>query len=435
MKKIKIAIILLLLSLTSVFSQPFSLDEFAGRRQRLMEKISNGVAILLSSPVYNRNSDVDYEFRQSSDFYYLSAFDEPESAIIIDPSGTDKFILLVKERKSSIEIWTGKRTGTENAVKIYGADRSLAIENLDSEIKKYISGGKKIYFFRSDSLLAKKIGSYSKTSDLEPVIAEMRLFKSPYEIAQMKRAIDITCRGLIESMKSSRQGMIEYELQAVLEYNFRKEGSRRNGFPSIVGSGPNSCILHYETNNRQTSDGDIVVMDVGAEYDYYSADVTRTFPVNGKFTGEQKAIYNIVYSAQEAGIRFIRPGVLFYQVDSAAREVVRQGLINLGLLKEDENVRKFFMHSTSHWLGMDVHDAGGYTTSGKRGDRKLEPGMVLTVEPGIYIAEGTAGVDPKYYNIGVRIEDDILVTADGYEILSIGAPRTVEDIETVMNKK
>ena len=290
-----------------------------------------------------------------------------------------------------------------------------------------------MYCIKSDDVLSSKINNKTTTADIAQILGNMRLVKSEYEINQLRKAIEITCISIIEVLKNAKPGMYEYQLQAVLEYNYKMNGSLRIGFPSILGSGPNSCILHYVTNNRQTENGDMVVMDVGAEYNYYTADVTRTFPVNGKYSPAQKRIYNIVLGAQNEAINFIKPGIKFYQVDSVARAYVKKGLVTLGLLNEAENSLKFFMHGTSHWLGLDVHDAGSYSVSGTKGDREIVPGMVLTVEPGIYIAEGTAGVSPEYYNIGVRIEDDILVTETGWENLSKMAPREINEIEALMN--
>lgn len=425
----------LLILVQYVYPQGINTGEFASRREKLAEKISDGVLVMQSFPVYQRNGDVDYEFRQGSDFYYLTGFEEPESAFIIDPSSENKYTLFVQPKDPKIEIWTGILTGTGDAVKIYGADNSLEISKFDSVLNSYISKGVKVYCMTSDSSLTKKINNDNAVSDITEVIHEMRLFKSPYEIDELQRAINITCQSIIGVLKGSKPGMYEYQLQAVLEANFKSLGAQRIGFPSILGSGPNSCILHYESNRRKTENGDLVVMDVGAEYDFYTADITRTFPVNGKFSPAQKIIYNIVLEAQSKAIEFIKPGVMFYQVDSVARDVVQKRLVKLGLLGKDENVRKFFMHSTSHWLGLDVHDVGNYERlAGRRAGRVLEPGMVLTVEPGIYIAEGTEGVPAEYYNIGVRIEDDILVTQNGYVLLSKLAPREVSEIEKLMQR-
>lgn len=428
------AIIFLVYS-SNCFAQPDK-EIFAERRTKLMEQISDGIAVMVSPDAANRNGDVDYEYRQESNFYYLSGFEEQSSCLIIDPNATDKYILFVKPKNPAREVWTGILTGLDKAVTEYGADKSYEIKQFDSVLALYSS--KKIYILSSDKNLAAKIkgiNPQADTGNLSEIIGEMRLIKSAYEIGQMKKAIDITCNALIESMKSAKPGMYEYELQAILEYNFKKEGCTRNGFPSIVGSGPNSCILHYETNQRKTQNGDIVVMDVGAEYGYYSADVTRTFPLNGKYSEAQKTIYNIVLKAQSETIDALKPGMRFYQVDSIARAVVTSELRKIGLLDDTTNSRKFFMHGTSHWVGLDVHDAGKYSENGVRGRRVLEPGMVLTVEPGVYIAAGIEGVDPKYYNIGVRIEDDLLITETGHELMSKLAPRQISDIEKVMSKK
>ncbi|MFI5211800.1 MAG: aminopeptidase P N-terminal domain-containing protein [Ignavibacteria bacterium] len=418
------------------FSQQFESSVFKERRGKITQQASDGIIVLESNPEVERNHDVTYDYRQGSDFYYLTGFEEPSSAIIIDPASDKPYTLFVQLKDLKKEVWTGILTGTEDAVSVYGADNSYSIKKFDSTLQKYIKEGRKIYYPKSNdriSAIISKTSSVVKTADVTALIAELRLFKSEYEIEMMQKSIDITCDGLIACMKSAKPGMYEYQIQAVLEYNFRIAGSPRNGFPSIVGSGPNATILHYETNRRLTEDGDMVVMDVGAEFGYYSADVTRTFPVNGKFSPAQKRIYSIVLAAQTEAMEFIKPGVRFNQVDSVARSVVHKGLVALGMIQESDNTSRFFMHGTSHWLGLDVHDAGSYSSGGK-GNRILEPGMVLTVEPGIYIKDGTAGVDAEYYNIGVRIEDDVLVTRDGFKLLSGKAPREINEIEKLMSE-
>ena len=430
----KCALIALIALNFFTFSQQFDSQVFKERRDKLASEITDGIIVMQSAPVYNRNGDVDHDYRQSSDFYYLTGFEEPHSALIIDPLSSNPYSLYVQEKNPMWEVWTGPVTGTADAVSIYGANEAFDIKDFKNRLEKYIKDGRKIYYSKADYYIESIINKAGiKSAAINDRVAELRLFKSAYEIEQLQRAIDITGNALIESMKACKPGIYEYQLQAVLEYNFRIEGSVRNGFPSIVGSGPNSTTLHYETNRRMMEDGDMVVMDVGAEYGFYSADVTRTFPVNGKFTPAQKRIYSIVLAAQKEAIKFIKPGVGFNQVDSVARSVVKKGLETLGLQKEGDDEYKFFMHGTSHWLGLDVHDAGSYKSPGKN-DRILEPGMVLTVEPGIYIKEGTEGVSKENYNIGVRIEDDILVTNDGYVVLSDKAPKEINEIERLMSE-
>lgn len=428
-----IPLLLLVFFFGEVHAQDFDKAPFAQRRAELMEKTSDGIVVLKSFEVYPRNGDVSYDFRQGSDFFYLTGFEESESALILDPNSSNKYTLFVQPKNPKIEIWTGILTGVDDAVKVYDADKSFEIKQFDSVLNNYILRGVKIHYMKTDDKLQSMIAENTTSSDVTQTIHEMRMFKSPYEMKLLQEAIDITGRSIVQVMKNSEAGMYEYQLQAILEGNFKMEGAQRIGFPSIVGSGPNTCILHYETNRRKTENGDLVVMDVGAEYDFYTADVTRTFPVNGKFTPAQKRIYNIVLAAQNEAIKFIKPGVMFYQVDSVARSIVKKGLVALNLLDESENTMKFFMHGTSHWLGLDVHDVGSYDgADGTRRARVLEPGMVLTVEPGIYIAAGTEGVPSEYYNIGVRIEDDILVTESGYQMLSGIAPREVSEIEKLM---
>ncbi|MCX7878107.1 MAG: aminopeptidase P N-terminal domain-containing protein [Ignavibacteria bacterium] len=414
-----------------IYSGEFPAGEYAERRNKLKEKIGNAVAVITSAPVYIRNGDVEYEYRQGSNFYYLTGFEEPKSAALIDGL-SGRFILFVQPKNPALEIWTGEIYGIEKTKEKFGADECYDISEFDSFLSSL--NKRKIYYPKSDNELSKKIPVESEGYDLNPLIAEMRLIKSEYEIAQLKKAIDITSSALIETMRQATPGIYEYELQAIVEYNFRMGGSKRNGFPSIVGSGKNSCILHYTSNNRKTEDGDIVLMDVGAEYNYYTADITRTFPVNGRFSEEQRIIYEIVLKAQKEAINIIKPGARFYQIDSVARAVIKNELVGLGLLKPDENVMKFFMHGTSHWVGLDVHDAGSYDSpDGIRRGQILRPGMVLAVEPGIYISENS-GVDKKWHNIGVRIEDDVLVTENGCEVLSSALPREATEIEKIMKR-
>lgn len=429
MKKINFFFLVLLFLKSFSNYSDFNQEEFKKRRETLIQKIDNGVAVIASAPVYKRNGDIEYEYRQNSNFYYLTGFEEPRSAAVIDGE-SGKFILFVQPKNPVMEIWTGEVYGKQKAKEVFVPDECYDISEFENFLTKF--RGRKVYYPHTDKELAGKLKEAAELIDLNPLVAEMRLIKSDYELRLLRKAIGITGNAIIEVMKRARPGMFEYELQAIAEYNFRIQGSPRNGFPSIVGSGRNSCILHYTTNKRKIENGDLVLMDIGAEYGYYTADITRTFPVNGRFSEQQKTIYEIVLGAQKEAINFIKPGVRFYQIDSIARAVIKYELIELGLLKPEENIMKFFMHGTSHWLGLDVHDAGSYDSpDGLRRGQILKPGMVLTVEPGIYISQDIS-VDSKWHNIGIRIEDDILVTENGFEILSRDIPKEISEIENLM---
>ena len=426
---------------------------FQMRRAQFMEKMGKGVAIFKSAPVATRNQDVDHEYRQDSDFYYLTGFEEPESLCLLAPQHPEhQFVMFVRPRDKEKETWTGKRAGPEGAIRDYGAQQAYTIDKLDEMLPKYLDQVDRIYYrIGKDPELDRKIMglvySYRTKSragisgpymliDAAEILHEMRLIKKEEELSLLRQAVDISCEGHLEAMKAARGGMYEYEIEALIEYTFRKRGSPRNGYPSIVGSGPNTTILHYDTNNRQMQEGELLLIDAGAEYGYYTGDITRTFPVSRKFSPEQKQIYQIVLQAQLEAIDLVKPGASIMDVHNRAVEVITEGLVALGFLQgnikdliEKEEYRKFYMHKTSHWLGMDVHDVGKYNLHGKW--RVLEPGMVLTVEPGIYIPEGTEQVDPKYWNIGIRIEDDVLVTPQGHEVLTAKVPKQIEDIEAI----
>ncbi len=450
-------------------SQDFDKEEFAQRRLQFMEKMNSGVAIFTSAKVANRSNDVDYQYRQDSDFYYLTGFEEPESAFLLMPGAKDEFIMFVRQRNPAAETWTGKRVGVHGAMHTFGADTAFTIDKFEEMLPRFLRRKEKVYYSMNDEAVTGKLMNVFKQTWMIPpelinplyLIHEQRLFKSPKEIELLRKAINITCEAHREAMKAAEPGMYEYELEAIIEYIYRRNGSEYPGFPSIVGSGPNSTILHYETNNRKTRNGEVIVMDIGAEYGYYTADVTRTIPVNGRFSKEQREIYQIVYDAQQAGIDMVAPGVGLREISGKIAEIVKDGLLRLGLITDTGSrwqYRIWYMHGPSHWLGIDVHDVGDSGFMNPKG-RSLEPGMVFTVEPGIYINESSldnlslmAGrmraseeeiasfiekVKPefgKYVNIGVRIEDDVLVTETGYELLSAKAPRSIEDIEKLMKE-
>jgi Xaa-Pro aminopeptidase len=414
------------------------------------------VAVFVSAPVSLRNGDTDYEYRQDSDFYYLTRLSEPEAVAVIAPHHSEhKYVLFVRPRKRDEEVWTGPRIGVEGAVAHCGADAAFEISQLDTELPRYLRGHARLYYrlghneafdHRLLSMLNQlkaeiRRGTETPTTIIDPgtILHEMRLRKSEEDLKNLREAARISAEAHIAAMKACRPGMYEYELEAIIEYVFRKNGATAPSYPTIVGSGPNTTILHYHTNTRQIAEGDLVLIDAGAEYNFFASDITRTFPANGHFTRPQQAIYEIVLTAQTEAIKMIKPGVSFMALHDRAAEVITDGLLELGLLTGDrkeiiekEEYRKFFMHRTGHWLGMDVHDVGRY----KVGDewRPLEPGMVFTVEPGIYIAEKMEGVSEEYYNIGVRIEDDLLVTEEGCEVLTAHVPKAVNELEATMRE-
>jgi Xaa-Pro aminopeptidase len=426
---------------------------YAARRQAFMEKIQGAVAIFRSAPEFQRGrgENVEYPYRQDSDFYYLTGFAEPESICVLAPDHPEhKFILFVRPRDKAQETWTGRRAGTEGAINTYGADIAYTLDQLDEKLPQYLGKNSTLYYSSGqadafDDGLVQFLRHYRELSGFAPthliypgdLLDQMRLVKQPEELELMRKAGKISAQGHLEALKATRPGMYEYEVQAVVEYAFRSNGAMRNAYASIVGSGPNATILHYDTNNRRMEDGDLLLIDAGAEYEYYSGDITRTFPVNGHFTPHQRAIYELVLRAEEAAIASVKPGITLTDVHDIAVEIITSGLVELGLLEGDEKklieektYRSMFMHGTCHWLGIDVHDRGKYKRDGE--EPVLQPGMVFTVEPGIYISADLENVDPKYHNIGVRIEDNVVVTEDGCEILTADVPKTIEEIEALM---
>lgn len=428
------------------------------RLVEFMEKMEpNSVAVFPSAHELRRNADTDFEFRQDTDFFYLTRLNEPDSVAIIAPGHPEhKYILFVRPRKREEEIWTGLRAGVEGAVKNHGADAAYEIGQLKELLPKYLQNVEKVYYrlglnqnfdqqlIAAISHIRNKVrtGVYAPTTIIDPgtIVHELRLRKNTDELNDLRRAAQISAEGHVAAMKHCQPGMYEYELEAVVEYVFRKNGATGVGYPSIVGAGFNTTILHYNTNNEQIKDGDLVLIDAGAEYNIFSGDITRTFPANGKFTRAQQAVYEAVLNANQEVIKLVKPGASFMKLHEKAVEVVSEELRALGLLAgsreeivEKESYKKFFMHRTGHWLGMDVHDVGHYKIADEW--RTLEPGMVFTVEPGIYIAAGTEGVPEEFFNIGVRIEDDVLVTEDGYEVLTSGVPKEARAVEATMKEK
>ena len=427
------------------------MSEFAARRTQLLEAIGDGVAVFPSAPAAVRNRDVGHPYRQDSDFYYLTGLDEPESLLVLSNQHDEhKVILFVRPKKREREIWDGPRAGVEGAVRDFGADVAFPIEELAAKLPDYLGNVERLHYriaqnHEADSKvfdclnLLRRGGRRGVTApevivDTSVHLHEMRLRKSDAEVATMRQAAEISREAHLRAMHLARPGMHEYELDAELLHIFRKHGSERPAYESIVGSGPNATILHYRAGNRSLNDGELVLIDAGCEYDYYASDITRTFPVSGKFSNEQRAIYGLVLEAQKASIGAVKPGATLDEIHQRAVRVITEGLIDLGLLTGDpdslideKKYEPFYMHRTSHWLGMDVHDVGHYYLDGKH--RPLEPGFVLTVEPGIYIATDAEDLDERWRGIGVRIEDDVLVTPGGADVLTDGIPKEIHDVE------
>jgi Xaa-Pro aminopeptidase len=431
-------------------------SEFAERRRRFMEAAASGVAIFASTPVALRNNDVEHDYRQDSDLYYLTGFDEPESVLLLTTEHPDhRVVLFVRPRDKDRETWDGPRAGLEGAKADFGADAAFPISELEKQLPEYLKDVHRVHYrigadraFDStvlDAIAAVKrkartgVSAPREIVDPTVILHEMRLRKSAAELEIMAKAAAITAEAHAAAMQLARPNRYEYEVEAEILRVFRKRGAERPAYGSIVGSGPNATILHHRRNDRQMQAGDLLLIDAGAEYGYYACDVTRTFPVSGTFTEPQRALYQIVLDAQKAAIAAIRPGVTVPQVHATAVEVLVQGLVDAGILEgpasnaiETESYKPYYMHRTSHWLGMDVHDVGDYHV--QRKPRLLEPGFVLTVEPGLYIAAGSP-CDPKWQGIGIRIEDDVLVTETGHRVLTEAIPKEVADLERILEQR
>jgi Xaa-Pro aminopeptidase len=427
--------------------------EFARRREQFRAEMGKGVALFAATPLAIRNNDVEHEFRQDSDLFYLSGFDEPESVLLLSTEHPEhRTVLFVRPRDPERETWDGPRAGVEGAVAQFGADAAYPIAELAQRLPEYLSNVRRLHYrmggnrsFDSRVLLAidavrakARSGATPPREIVDPalIVHEMRLRKSPAEIDSMLRAAEITAEAHARAMQIAQPGRYEYEVEAELLRVFRGRGSERPAYGSIVGSGPNATVLHHRRNDRQMQAGELLLIDAGAEFQYYACDVTRTFPVGGRFSAEQRALYEVVLESQLAAIRAVRPGVTLPDVHGVALEVLTQGLVQLGLIEgpaasalEKETYKTYYMHRTSHWLGMDVHDVGDYFVDQR--PRPLEAGFVLTVEPGLYVAPGSP-CDSKWHGIGIRIEDDVLVTHDGQQVLTAAIPKTVDAIERLL---
>ncbi|HZJ94470.1 MAG TPA: Xaa-Pro aminopeptidase [Thiopseudomonas sp.] len=430
-------------------------SEYAQRRQQLMQRMTpNSIAVLPAAATSTRNNSVDYPYRQDSDFYYLSGFQEPEAVLVLIPKREHgEFILFCRERNPERELWDGLRAGQAGAMADYQADDAFPINDIDDILPGLMEGRERVYYSVGNNLefdrqmmeWLNSIRSKARMGSQPPkefvvldhLLHNARLYKSPAEIALMQQAADISCRAHIRAMQAAQPGLHEYHLEAELDYEFRKGGARLPAYSSIVASGTNACILHYTENNAPLQDGDLVLIDAGCELDCYASDITRTFPVNGRFSPEQKAIYEIVLKANLEAMNYISPKHHWNDAHDATVRVITAGLLELGLLQGDLNelidseaYKPFYMHRAGHWLGLDVHDVGDYKVDGQW--RALEPGMVMTVEPGIYIAADNLDVPEQWRGIGVRIEDNVVVTEDGCRILTSAVPKTVDAIEALM---
>jgi Xaa-Pro aminopeptidase len=413
----------------------------------------DSVAIIPAAPEATRSNDTHYRYRQDSDFYYLTGFDEPEAVAVVAPSRDEgKFTLFVRPRDAEQETWVGKRAGVEGAKEKHGADAAFAVAEFRDKLAELLNGAKNIYYRLGvradlDEVLIKQLGEMRLRSrqftapdsitDPSAILGEMRLVKSDAEIELMQRAADIAAEAHVEAMKAVRPGMMEYEIEALIEYHFRRSGAAAPAYGSIVGGGANATILHYVTNEAELRDGDLLLIDAGAEFRGYASDITRTFPVSGRFSQAQRDIYEAVLAAQTACVEMVKPGVTMDDLNNHAIRILTERMVSLGLLAgdvdkliEEKTYRRFFMHGIGHFLGLDVHDAGRYKLNGAA--RALASGVVITVEPGLYIAEDAENVPDKYRGIGVRIEDDVLVTPDGYRVLTSKVPKEIEEIERLM---
>jgi Xaa-Pro aminopeptidase len=413
----------------------------------------DSVAVIAAAPEATRSNDTHYRYRQDSDFYYLTGFDEPEAIAVVAPSReADKFTLFVRPRDPEQETWVGRRAGVEGAKEKHGADAAFPVAEFREKLTELLNGARNVYYrlgVRSDldEALIKQIGEMRTRSrqyvapdsitDPSAILGEMRLVKSGEEIELMQRAADIAAEAHVEAMKAVRPGMMEYEIEALIEYHFRRRGASAPAYGSIVGGGANATVLHYVTNESELRDGDLLLVDAGAEFRGYASDITRTFPVNGRFSQAQRDIYEAVLAAQVACVEMVKPGVTMEDLNNHAVRMLTESMVRLGLLEgdvekliEEKTYRRFFMHGIGHFLGLDVHDTGRYQIEGKA--RALAPGVVITVEPGIYVSEDAENVPDKYRGIGVRIEDDVLVTPQGYRVLTAKVPKTVEEIEKLM---
>jgi Xaa-Pro aminopeptidase len=428
--------------------------QYAARRKRVLECIGEGIAIIPTAPERIRNRDSDYLYRFDSYFYHLTGFPEPEAVLVLLGGDNPRSILFCRDKNPERELWEGIRFGPDAAKQEFGLDESYSINELDEHVPKMLANRTSLYYAPGAEpawdgriigwLNAIRAQSRSGTTapteirDVRLVLDEMRLFKDESELATMRRAADISSKAHVRAMRATRPGCNEFQIEAELLYDFRRLGAQYPAYWPIVAGGPSACILHYRENNAVLEDGSLLLIDAGCELDGYAADITRTFPVNGRFSTPQRQIYDLVLASQAAALAAVKPGNHWNAPHEAAVRVLAQGFIDYGLCQgtvdevlESEDYKRFYMHRTGHWLGLDVHDVGEYKRDGDW--RVLEPGMTLTVEPGCYIRPAD-NVPEKYWNIGVRIEDDVLVTAHGCQVLTDATPKQARDIEAIVGR-
>ncbi|MGR2738608.1 Xaa-Pro aminopeptidase [Billgrantia sp. Q4P2] len=435
---------------------PIGNDEYRARRAALMKRLpADSAVLLLGASLVTRSRDSDYPFRQNSDFHYLTGFPEPDALLLLLPGRSEgESVLFCQDRDPSLEAWTGIRLGAEGAVREHGVDQAFENAERDEQLETLLDGRTSLYLMLGDgdamaqadevrarlSARARRGAQPPRNyADLAPLLHEMRLIKSEGELALMRHAARVSARAHCRAMRAARPGLAEYHLQAELEHEFRWHGGSGPAYASIVGGGANACVLHYIENNEPLRDGELVLIDAGVEFDLYAGDITRTFPVGGRFGDAQRELYEMVLAAQERAVAAVRPGATLTELHEGVVRDLTTGLIQLGLLDgdvkariEDESYKRFYLHSTSHWLGLDVHDVGDYRLEGK--PRPLEPGMVLTVEPGLYIP-ADEDIPQRFRGIGIRIEDDVAVTAEGHEVLTAEVPKRVAEIEAMMARE
>lgn len=428
---------------------------FADRRARLARDMGQGVAVVATAPERTRNRDAHYPYRFDSYFYYLTGFDEPDSVLVVIAGRVPRSILFCREKDAEREIWDGFRHGPDGARSRFGLDEAWPVAELDARMPDLLADQPAAYcHFGADSVWDARVMSWINSvrgrartgtvaprelKDINAMLDEMRLVKDTTELATMRRAAAVSCDAHRRAMRAAGPGMKEFEIEAELLHEFRRRGAQAPAYTSIVAAGANACVLHYVRNDAELKAGDLLLIDAGCELDGYASDITRTFPVSGRFSGAQKAVYELVLAAQKAALASVKPGVPWNLPHDSAVRVLAQGFLDLKLLSgtldsvlESESYKRYYMHRTGHWLGLDVHDAGDYKRDGDW--RALVPGMVLTVEPGCYIRPGD-DVPAEFVNIGVRIEDDVVVNATGCEVLTAAAPKEVVEVETLMRDR
>lgn len=428
-------------------------EQYTARRERVSARLGEGVLVLYGGDLRTRSNDTEFKFRPDSDFHYLTGLAEPGAVLVLRPGRNPQTVLFVRPRDAEAEVWSGRRVGPEGAKERYGADTAFPLEDLAKHLPGLLDGAPVVYapVGRHAKLDRKVIAAIEKLRrrnrwgetppegimDAAHVLGEDRMIKDPAALASLRHAVDLSARAHVEAMRAVRPGMHEYEIEARIEYCFRRHGSSGPGYGSIVGGGDNATILHYVENSDPLHDGQVLLVDAGAEWELFSGDITRSYPIGGRFTPAQRALYEVVLKANEIGIQETTVGNDIDAIHASCIRILCEGLVDLGLLEgtvdqaiEEEAFKRFYMHRTSHWLGADVHDAGRYTL--ERTPRPLRPGFVLTVEPGLYVAATEGGVPEEFRGIGIRIEDDVLVTERGPEVLSHGAPKHIDELEDIV---